>query len=127
MFSIKKNLIPGCYEIQPNIFNDVRGRFIKVFHEDEYRRLGLESKFSEEYYSVSNKDVIRGMHFQIPPFEHTKLIYCVQGVVQDVVLDLRKGSPSYGRSVTLELSADTGKSSSIGYVPGAAVYRLGAY
>lgn len=114
MFSIKGNLIPGCYEIQPNIFNDDRGRFIKIFHEDEYKRLGLNSEFSEEYYSVSHKGVIRGMHFQVPPFEHTKLIYCVQGAVRDVVLDLRKGSPSYGQSFTLELSADKGNAV---YVP----------
>ena len=59
----------------------------------------------EEFFSTSAKDVLRGMHFQIPPHAHQKLIYCVNGKVLDVLLDLRQCSPTYGRSISLELSA----------------------
>ena len=108
MFNLKETIIRGCYEVQPRIFDDARGRFVKVFHEDEFLKLGLETHFAEEYYSHSQRGVIRGMHFQIPPSDHAKLVYCVHGEVQDVVLDLRKGSPTYGRSISVVLSAQQG-------------------
>lgn len=108
MFALKETLIPGCNEIQPRIFEDARGRFVKVFNHDEFAKLNLETDFSEEYYSHSIRGVIRGMHFQAPPSEHVKVVYCVQGEVQDVVLDLRIGSPSYGQAVGITLSAQQG-------------------
>lgn len=108
MFTLVETSIRGCYEIQPRIFDDVRGRFVKIFNLDEYVRLGLETSFTEEYYSQSHLGVIRGMHFQTPPSDHVKLVYCVHGEVQDVVLDLRKGSPTYGRSIAITLSAQKG-------------------
>lgn len=108
MFTVKETSIQGCYEIQPSIFDDVRGRFVKIFHMDEYVRLGLETSFREEYYSRSHLGVIRGMHFQTPPSDHVKLVYCVHGEVQDVALDLRKGSPTYGKSIGIVLSAEKG-------------------
>ncbi len=108
MFHISPTAIPGCYEIQPRIFDDARGRFVKVFHRNVFAEHGLKVDFSEEYYSISRQGVIRGIHFQNPPMDHVKVIYCVQGEVFDVVVDLRLGSPSYGKSVTLTLSADKG-------------------
>ncbi|MES9874663.1 MAG: dTDP-4-dehydrorhamnose 3,5-epimerase [Candidatus Sedimenticola sp. 6PFRAG7] len=108
MFELKETSICGCFEVQPQVFDDLRGRFVKVFHIDEFTKLGLDTHFAEEYYSQSNHGVIRGMHFQTPPFEHVKVVYCVQGEVQDVVLDLRKGSPSYGKSAFVKLSAKQG-------------------
>ena len=108
MFSLTETKLPGCFEVQPRIFDDERGRFVKVFHQDEFVRLGLETCFREEYYSHSRRGVIRGMHFQTPPSDHVKLVYCVQGEVQDVVLDLRKGSPTYGRADSIKLSAELG-------------------
>ncbi|MET0107020.1 MAG: dTDP-4-dehydrorhamnose 3,5-epimerase [Sedimenticola sp.] len=108
MFELKETSIHGCFEVRPLIFDDTRGRFVKVFHQDEYRKLGLETLFTEEYYSQSNRGVIRGMHFQTPPFEHVKVVFCVQGEVQDVVLDLRKGSSTYGQSTPIHLSAQQG-------------------
>jgi len=108
MFSLRETKLPGCFEVQPRIFDDDRGRFVKVFHQDEFLRLGLETNFKEEYYSHSRKGVIRGMHFQLPPSDHVKLVYCVQGDVQDVVLDLRKGSPTYGLADTIKLTAEQG-------------------
>jgi len=108
MFQVNPTAISGCYEIQPRIFADARGRFVKVFQRNAFFAHGLEVDFAEEYYSVSRQGVIRGMHFQNPPMDHVKIVYCVQGEVFDVVVDLRLGSPSYGKAVTLNLSADKG-------------------
>lgn len=105
-----KTQINGCFELQPNIFNDDRGRFVKTFNENEFQSLGLETVFKEQYYSVSKKNVIRGMHFQLTPFDHVKLVSCLQGAVFDAVIDLRVGSPTYGKSETFELTADKGNS-----------------
>jgi len=114
MFYVKQSFIDGCYEIQPKIFDDNRGRFVKVFHEQAFAKLGLETNFVEEYYSISHKNVIRGMHFQLPPMDHVKMVYCVQGEVIDAVIDLRVGSPTYGKHALFELSAT--KANSI-YIP----------
>lgn len=105
MIQLKPSNITGCYELQPNIMEDVRGRFVKVFHEPFYASLGLKTHFSEEYYSVSHKNVVRGLHFQLPPMDHVKLVYCVAGEVLDVVVDIRKDSPTYGQFEMFQLSA----------------------
>lgn len=97
-------------EMQPKAFSDARGKFVKVFHEQGFRDLGLHTDFAEEYYSVSHRNVIRGLHFQTPPHDHVKLVYCVQGEVLDVVLDLRVGSPTYGQVATFKLSAERANS-----------------
>jgi dTDP-4-dehydrorhamnose 3,5-epimerase len=114
MFKLQASILPGCFEVYPKVFEDERGRFIKTFHAPSFDALGLCTDFVEEYYSVSHKGVIRGMHFQLPPHDHFKLVYCSAGVVMDVVLDLRKGSPTFGRHAVFELSAD--KSNMI-YIP----------
>ncbi len=91
--------------IRPRIFQDSRGSFVKTFHQDSFQGLGLAFTPREEFFSVSAKGVIRGMHFQLPPVAHSKLVYCVKGRVLDVVLDLRKSSASYGQSFARELNA----------------------
>lgn len=108
MFALTPSSIDGCCEVQPRVMEDARGRFVKVFHEDAFRALGLETHFAEEYYSVSHRGVVRGMHFQLPPADHAKVVYCVQGEVFDVVLDLRVGSPTYGQTASFHLSAEQG-------------------
>lgn len=100
--------------MQPKAFDDARGRFVKVFHEQMFAEKGLETKFAEEYYSISHKNVIRGMHFQLPPMDHVKMVCCVQGEVLDAVVDLRVGSPTYGQCALFELSA--AKANSV-YIP----------
>ncbi len=87
--------INGCYLITPRIIEDDRGLFVKIFHKEMYDQQYLESDFKEEYYSTSKKNVIRGMHFQTPPSDHAKLVYCISGVVEDVFIDLRKKSTTY--------------------------------
>jgi len=98
--------LPGCFELRPRVLKDERGCFVKTFHRDVFRAHGLVTEFAEEYYSSSRRGVIRGLHFQTPPHEHTKIVYCVSGSVTDAVVDLRKGSPAFGQHVLLELSAD---------------------
>ena len=105
MFDFKPSNLAGCFELQPKVFEDARGRFVKVFHEQAFTELGLKTDFVEEYYSVSYKNVVRGMHFQLPPMDHVKMIYCVEGSVMDAVVDLRVGSPTYGQYALFELSA----------------------
>ncbi len=108
MFELVPTSIPGCTEIRPRIHRDARGRFVKVFHRQAFAAVGLNTEYPEEFYSVSHRGVIRGLHFQSPPMDHIKLVYCVAGEIQDVVLDLRRGSPTYGRHVPIKLSAQIG-------------------
>ena len=100
----KELSIPGAFEISCPFSEDQRGDFVKVLHSPSFTESGLESSFTESYYSTSKKGVVRGMHFQVPPHDHCKLVYSVDGEVMDVLLDLRKGSPAYGDYVTLTLS-----------------------
>jgi dTDP-4-dehydrorhamnose 3,5-epimerase len=114
MFDLKQGKISGCYELQPKIFEDTRGRFVKVFHEEAFSAHGLESNFCEEFYSVSHKNVIRGLHFQLPPMDGVKVVYCVEGDIFDVVVDLRVGSPTYGQYDLFEISSTK---ANIVYIP----------
>jgi dTDP-4-dehydrorhamnose 3,5-epimerase len=96
---------PGCYEIFPRKMEDKRGVFIKTYHEDTFVNHGLKKKdFVEEYYSKSYQNVLRGLHFQNPPQDHVKMVYCVSGKILDVIVDLRIGSPTYGEFRDFELS-----------------------
>jgi dTDP-4-dehydrorhamnose 3,5-epimerase len=97
--------LPGLNVIRPKIFQDARGSFVKTFHRDVFLQLGLDFEPHEEFFSTSAKGVLRGMHFQLPPAAHAKLVYCISGRVLDVVLDLRKSSPTFGRCVARELNS----------------------
>lgn len=97
--------IPGCYEMHPQIMTDNRGKFVKTFHCELFKEKGLETNFVEEYFSVSTKRVLRGMHFQLPPHAHVKLVYCIDGEVLDVLIDLRVDSPAYGKPIKFNLSS----------------------
>lgn len=103
---IISELLPNAYLIRPKQFRDSRGTFIKSYAASLFKELGLNFDMQEEFYSSSNRDVIRGMHFQTPPHAHDKLVYCVQGSVDDVLLDLRPGL-HYGRTASALLSAET--------------------
>ena len=102
---VQETAIPGCFEITPNIFTDDRGCFIKTFHQQLFEQHGLETDWREEYYSTSHKGVLRGLHFQRPPHDHAKMVYCILGEIMDVVLDLRVGSPAYGMHQMFSLRA----------------------
>ena len=98
----------GCFELQPRVFKDDRGRLVKTFHEDTFIGLGLDTNFKEEYYSVSKKGVLRGLHFQLPPNDHVKCVTCISGRIFDVVVDLRKESPTYKKHFSIELDSEKG-------------------
>lgn len=100
--------LAGCFLIAPEFRRDDRGYFVKTFHEEVFREHGLATEFREEYYSASQRGVVRGLHFQTPPHQHAKLVYCVRGAVFDAAVDLRAGSPTEGRHLSVELSADNG-------------------
>jgi dTDP-4-dehydrorhamnose 3,5-epimerase len=106
--------IPGCYEIIPKVFTDLRGKFVKTFHKDLFAEKNLETDFAEEFYSTSKHRVLRGLHFQLPPHDHVKLVYCIYGEVLDVLVDLRLGSPVYGLPIQFQLSAEK---ANILYIP----------
>jgi dTDP-4-dehydrorhamnose 3,5-epimerase len=104
-----KTEIEGLLILEPNIFEDSRGKFIKTFTNDFFQENGLDINIKETYYSISNKDVIRGMHFQTPPYDHIKLVYVPYGSILDVILDIRKDSLTYGKYFSMELSSTNGK------------------
>lgn len=103
---IKNTFIEGLKLIHLNEFKDFRGSFLKVFNCDFFRENELETDFKESYYSISHKNVIRGMHFQIPPAEHTKVVYVNQGAILDVILDIRKNSKTFGKYFSYRISKE---------------------
>jgi dTDP-4-dehydrorhamnose 3,5-epimerase len=97
--------LPGAFVLEPRFFEDPRGNFLKTFHQPDFAALGMDFHPREEFFSTSHRAVVRGMHFQLPPHDHEKLVYCVRGAALDVVLDLRKASPGFGKFAGIELSA----------------------
>ncbi len=114
MIKLVESKITGLYEIIPNKHIDERGTFIKIFHKNTFLEKGLITEFAEEYYTISYKGVLRGLHFQIPPQDHIKMVNCVVGEVIDVVVDLRVGSPTYGKYEIFNLNENKGN---IVYIP----------
>jgi dTDP-4-dehydrorhamnose 3,5-epimerase len=96
--------VVGCRELRPPRFADARGEFVKLFRAGGFRDAGLDMDVRELFWSRSATDVIRGLHFQAPPADVAKLVCCLEGDILDVVLDLRVGSPSYGRHCCVPLS-----------------------
>jgi dTDP-4-dehydrorhamnose 3,5-epimerase/CDP-3, 6-dideoxy-D-glycero-D-glycero-4-hexulose-5-epimerase len=102
--------LKGVYII--NNFNavDDRGLFVKTFNKKQFQENILDFEIRESYYSVSNKNVIRGMHFQLPPYDHEKLVYVAKGSILDVIVDLRKKSKTYKQYISINLSEGNMKS-----------------
>ncbi len=105
----KKFDIEGLVVIEPRRFHDDRGYFFESFNEQKYAELlGEDVVFVQDNVSCSKKNVLRGLHFQNPPFAQGKLVSVVKGKVLDVAVDLRKDSPTYGQHEIIELSAENG-------------------
>ena len=100
--------IKGPVVIRPVKHKDARGYFMETFRLDEFRKHVGDIEFVQENESCSSRGVIRGLHFQAPPFAQAKLVRCVRGRVLDVAVDIRAGSPTYGQFVAVELSEDNG-------------------
>lgn len=98
--------IEGVVVIEPRIFEDPRGYFFESFSQADFDSCVREVRFVQDNESRSSYGVMRGLHFQRPPFTQAKLVRCVRGAVLDVAVDLRKGSPTYGRHVAVELTEE---------------------
>jgi dTDP-4-dehydrorhamnose 3,5-epimerase len=108
--NIEATALEGVYIINNSAAQDDRGTFVKTFNKHNFQDFGLNFEIRESYFSISQKNVIRGMHFQMPPSDHEKLVYVPVGSIIDVVLDLRKNSQTYKKYIFLELSAANRKS-----------------
>lgn len=101
---VVKTEIEGVFLLKPKIFKDSRGYFFESYSKREFKDLISDINFVQDNESCSTKGVIRGLHFQNPPYSQSKLVRCVKGKVLDVAVDLRKNSPTYGKHVAVELS-----------------------
>ena len=101
-----KTAIEGLVIIEPKVFKDARGYFFESFSQREFEEKVRPIRFVQDNESMSSYGVIRGLHFQKPPYSQSKLVRCVKGRVLDVVVDIRKGSPTYGQHVAVELSEE---------------------
>lgn len=101
---IEKTAISGCLLLRMDLRRDTRGSFVKTFQRDMFASHGLAIEFAEEFYTDSIKNVLRGLHCQLPPHDHVKIVGCVHGEVFDVLLDLRQGSPTYGKHAIFRLA-----------------------
>ena len=98
--------IEGVYIIKPRVFGDARGYFFESYSKREFEEKVGKVDFVQDNESMSKKGVMRGLHFQRPPYAQSKLVRCVKGSVLDVAVDIRKGSPTYGKHVAVELTED---------------------
>lgn len=99
--------LDGCYIIEPQVFGDARGWFYESYSKEKFEKLGINTEFVQDNRSFSaQKGTLRGLHCQTDPCAQTKLIYCTRGSFTDVVVDIRKGSPTYMKHVKVELSAE---------------------
>ncbi len=106
--TFEETRIPGCVLVRPRSLADDRGRFTKTMHVGEFEAAGLRTDWREEFFTRSRRNVVRGLHFQTPPADHAKLVYCLVGDVLDLVVDLRRGSPSEGQLVSVRLDQENG-------------------
>lgn len=105
--NIIKTEIEGVLIVEPRVFGDARGYFFESFNRHDFaKQTGIDINFVQDNESRSCHGVVRGLHFQLPPYAQAKLVRVVEGRVLDVAVDIRHGSPTYGRHVTVELSAD---------------------
>ena len=107
MINVIKTDIESVLIIEPKVFGDTRGYFLESFNAKEFaEKTGLNINFVQDNESMSIYGVMRGLHFQRPPFTQSKLVRCVKGAVLDVAVDIRKGSPTYGQHVAVELTEE---------------------
>lgn len=104
--NVIKTDIEGVVVIEPRVFDDARGYFFESYSKRRFDEVVRPIEFVQDNESMSTRGVIRGLHFQRPPFSQSKLVRCVRGAVLDVVVDIRRGSPTYGRHVAVELTGE---------------------
>ena len=101
-----KTEISDVYIIEPSVFGDARGYFLESYNQKKFEEVVGKTSFVQDNESKSSKGVLRGLHFQKPPFNQAKLVRCIEGRVMDVAVDIRKGSPTYGKHVAIELTGE---------------------
>ena len=102
-----KTSIPEVVIVEPKVFGDARGYFVETFRADKFKEaVGYKVNFCQDNESKSSHGVLRGLHYQLPPFAQSKLVRVIEGKVLDVAVDIRKGSPTFGQHVVVELSAE---------------------
>lgn len=102
-----KTALDGVYIVQPKVYGDNRGWFMETYSEKVFADAGINVKFVQDNHSYSaQKGVLRGLHFQLAPMSQSKLLRALRGTLMDVVVDIRKGSPTYKQWISVELSAD---------------------
>ena len=102
---VKQIDIEGPLVIKPDVFGDHRGYFLESFNAEVYNQMGLNASFCQDNQSMSSKGTLRGLHFQAPPFSQGKLVRVAQGKVLDVIVDIRKSSPTFGKHFIIELDS----------------------
>ena len=100
-----KTEFSGLLVFEPNVFEDSRGYFFEAYNEKQFQQEGIDIRWVQDNQSSSTYGVIRGLHYQLPPFDQTKLVRVLRGKILDVVVDIRKGSPTFGKSFSKVLSA----------------------
>jgi dTDP-4-dehydrorhamnose 3,5-epimerase len=100
---------PGLLVFEPVVFKDERGYFLETYNEQTWEKQGISIRFVQDNQSFSRRGVIRGLHYQLEPYQQAKLIRVLSGRIIDVAVDLRKGSPTYGKHMAIELSAENKK------------------
>ena len=106
MINVIETSIPGVVVIEPRVFGDARGYFMETWSQRDFNSLVRPVRFVQDNESMSSYGVMRGLHFQRPPFTQSKLVRCVRGKVLDVAVDIRKGSPTFGEHVAVELTEE---------------------
>jgi dTDP-4-dehydrorhamnose 3,5-epimerase len=101
--------IPDIVLIEPAVFRDERGAFMEVYKHSEFEKFGIAENFLQDNHSISTKNVLRGLHYQLYPHAQSKLVRCVRGTVFDVAVDIRKNSPTFGQWTGTELSETTAR------------------
>ena len=104
--NIIKTEIEGLVIVEPRVFRDDRGYFYESFSQREFEENVCRTTFVQDNQSMSSYGVVRGLHFQKPPYCQSKLVRCIKGAVLDVAVDIRKGSPTFGKYVAVELTED---------------------
>ncbi|MEO2069353.1 MAG: dTDP-4-dehydrorhamnose 3,5-epimerase [Desulfurobacteriaceae bacterium] len=105
-FEFIKTEIPEVIIVKPIVFGDERGFFMETFKKSDFEKAGIDTNFVQDNHSKSRKNVLRGLHYQIEPKSQGKLVRCIKGKIFDVAVDIRKGSPTFGRWVGVELSEE---------------------
>ena len=105
-FEFVKTSIPGVILVKPRVFGDERGFFMETYKKSDFEKAGIDTDFVQDNHSKSVKGVLRGLHYQLEPEAQGKLVRCIRGKIFDVAVDIRRGSPTFGKWIGVELSEE---------------------